>query len=200
MIRSLLQNIASLLGTVVIFGTPIGIIAFVAYTSGIMVTPPKDPNMVVSVTSFSEVGVLSLVAVIVVGAIGVYLYKFSRMLQRTADRMEEGYAADGRGTSKWLGEGGEIDQAALAQEEGPKLHSAWEDFFKSREQLEKEAEERRKRLFRSLAPPLEKSAEKKSSKSDQEQMERDLQTYRKLSPSLSQKTSKETASKETASK
>jgi len=159
--RHLLQNIASLLGTLAIFGAPLGMIAFVAFSGDSFLGPTKDQSLLVSLTSVSKVSIISVLAVFLVGVLCFFLYKFSRMLQRTADKMDPAYdpAYDplNRPSSKWLGEGGEGMDIQPEPELGvfrkpPKLHSAWEDFGKTKQQLDKEEEDRRRRVNRSLAP------------------------------------------------
>ena len=174
--RHLLQNIASLLGTFAIFGAPLGMIAFVAFSGDSFLGPTKDQSLLVSLTSISKVSIISVLAVFLVGVLCFFLYKFSRMLQRTADKMDPAYDAAydplNRDRSRWLGEGGEELDVQPEPEPGlfrkpPKLHSAWEDFGKTKQQLDKEEEDRRRRVNRSLAPYIygESEVDKKSTPS-----------------------------------
>lgn len=72
-----------------------------------------------------------------------------------------------------------VDEKELRK---PKLHSAWEDFGKSQEQLDREYDERRKRRLQSLAPYV--TGEKPKELVEKEELERHLLRLRSLSPSL----------------
>jgi len=169
LLRYLLQNLASLIGTLAIFGAPLGIIAFIAFAGQDFIGSFKDQTTLLFLTSFSKIGLISFFAVVLVGLVSVYLFKFSRMLQRTADKMEDAFIGENRGSSNWLGDGGEELEQPPEEAHGvfrkpPKLHSAWEDFGKTKEQLDNEEVERRRRVNRSLAPYV--SGDSKPGKKD----------------------------------
>ena len=87
--RKLLHDIASLIGTFVLFGFPIAIVIFITLMGDELITSFKEHSIWFIISSYSKMAVISVLGLIFVGGAAFFIFKFSLFVRRSAERMEK---------------------------------------------------------------------------------------------------------------
>jgi hypothetical protein len=130
--RKLLHDIASLIGTFVLFGFPIAIVIFITLMGDELITSFKEHSIWFIISSYSKMAVISVLGLILVGGIAFVMFEFSLFVRRSAERMEKppppAHSRYARDRSAQLSEEYEAFAAAEHMKLKSLMNPAWEDF------------------------------------------------------------------------